>query len=460
MVLVPGGEFLYGPDRRRVTKRPFYIDRFPVTNERLGKFVKATGHRPGRSICGCCYLGAGGDATKCWTPDAQNPDGPAVNVTWIDAIAYCAWAGKELPTETRWEKAARGTDGRRYPWGNEPKDAVFERKGGPQTVGEGPKTASPYGVEEMLGNVWELTVGWHTKGYRLKPEEQHLIEPHVTGGVPIKDMACVPVLRGGRAFAHMGQRTELPREVWRRLPYAGLIGGPCSEGCIQAHGTGPDSVGFRCVLVPQPAKKPGAEPSGAGAKAAVPALIKALGHEDRQVRDHAAKALGEIGSPAIPALVETLKEEDWQVRHYAAKVLGKLGSDARAAVPALIEALKDEHEDVRKAAAEALGKTGSDGKAAVPALMEALRDEHVPVRYRAADALGSIGPDAKAAVPALIEALKDEHEDVREAAVEALGKVGPDARAAVPALSQALKDENEHVRRGAAEALKRIQAEE
>ena len=261
MILIPGGEFRYGPDGKRIVEIPFYIDRFPVTNERFGRFVRATGHKPGRCICGCCRLGTGAHASKRWTGIRKPAGSPAVNVTWIDAIAYCRWAGKELPTEMRWEKAARGTDGRRYPWGNEPKDGVFTGAATPHPVGKGPQTASSYGVEDMLGNAWELTVGWHSHGYHFEPNEnQHLIEPKATGAGPPEGMEPMPVLRGGREATLAGQRTELRREVWRRLPYVDLIAwGPCSEDCLQGHGTGQDSIGFRCVVVPRPVRRTGAE---------------------------------------------------------------------------------------------------------------------------------------------------------------------------------------------------------
>jgi len=159
MVLVPGGEFLIGKEREKGSLPPFYIDRFPVTNARYKKFVKETGHR--------VPFAKQKWAKKLNWRRKNYPKGkakhPVVLVSIQDAADYCKWAGKTIPTEERWEKAARGTDGRVYPWGNEFDEnkcnTHFSGIGTTTPVDRYPQGISPYGCYDMAGNVWEWTIG-------------------------------------------------------------------------------------------------------------------------------------------------------------------------------------------------------------------------------------------------------------------------------------------------------------
>jgi len=160
MVFIPAGDFVMGSNDGDSNEEPvhtvyldaFYIDRCPVTNAEYKKFVDATRHR----------------APKHWK-NGRIPNGkedhPVVNVSWDNASIYARWAGKRLPTEAEWEKAARGTDQRKYPWGNSLDGDLFSSseagRGDTTAVGSYPGGASPYGVLDMAGNVWEWVADWY-----------------------------------------------------------------------------------------------------------------------------------------------------------------------------------------------------------------------------------------------------------------------------------------------------------
>jgi iron(II)-dependent oxidoreductase len=175
MVQVPAGEFTMGISKEQMkyvvdriggqekylepstpqhqrNVAAFSIDKYEVTNEEYKKFVEATGHQPPEDWEGGDY-------------PAGKAKHPVVFVSWHDASDYCKWAGKRLPTEAEWEKAARGTDGRLYPWGNKwdirKANTTKSRKGGPTPVGKYKKGVSPYGCYDMAGNVWEWTSSYY-----------------------------------------------------------------------------------------------------------------------------------------------------------------------------------------------------------------------------------------------------------------------------------------------------------
>ncbi len=181
---------------RRVTLGSYSIDRHEVTNAAYLLFVQATGHRVPENA---------NPASTLWenkAPFRGTETHPVVNVSWDDAVAYCEWLGKRLPTEAEWEKAARGTDGRRYPWGNDwdhrkansasywadrtvefesgadwdafwvkgegakiVKDRGIKAEVLTMPVGSFPESVSPYGLFDMAGNAAEWVADWYDPNY-------------------------------------------------------------------------------------------------------------------------------------------------------------------------------------------------------------------------------------------------------------------------------------------------------
>jgi HEAT repeat protein len=197
---------------------------------------------------------------------------------------------------------------------------------------------------------------------------------------------------------------------------------------------------------------------GPGGPEDVPALVKALKHEDARVRIEAAEDLGLIGAPAAAAVTVLLQVSQQDpvplIRIEAAKAVASIEPKNEAALRMLVEALQDKAGKVRKRAAECLGDLGPRGKAAVAPLLKALKDPDPAVSWAAIDALGQIGPDAEAAVPSLVQALNAA--STRGAAVDALGQIGRKAQAGIPDLEKVLKGEDATVRWAAASALVRI----
>lgn len=170
MVLIPEGPFWMGVEagmgledespRHEVWLEAFYIDVHEVTTERYARFLAATRRTPPwlwRSV------------------DLEiHAERPVIGVNWHDADAFCRWAGKRLPTEAEWEKAARGTDGRRYPWGDQIPTAElanfavgarFSYSQALMPVGRYERALSPYGLYDMAGNVWEWVQDWYDGDY-------------------------------------------------------------------------------------------------------------------------------------------------------------------------------------------------------------------------------------------------------------------------------------------------------
>lgn len=200
MVYVSGGDLMMGNDgggeserpTHKVTVKPFFIDRTEVTCEEYDKFLAATGHQAPSNWVNGRY--AEGLARR-----------PVTGVDWDDATAYAAWATKRLPTEQEWEFAARGTEGRHYPWGNEWKqgfaNADSSSTGGMSDVGSFSSGASVFGVVDMAGNAWEWTASdW---------------VPYPGGSISPSDLpGPLKVIRGGCFESKQNNATTTFRVGW------------------------------------------------------------------------------------------------------------------------------------------------------------------------------------------------------------------------------------------------------
>ena len=206
MVYVPEGKFLMGSSnsdpwasqdekpQHSVYLDAFRIDRTEVTNASFAQFIQATGYQTEAQKKGWSNVYSFYSWHMIRGADWNHPEGPESNlqsrqnypviqVSWDDAAAYCQWAGKRLPTEAEWEKAARGTDGRIYPWGNQLPAANLINFADVNTgyswyakgindgyeftapVGSYPDGVSPYGAMDMAGNVWEWVADWYNSSY-------------------------------------------------------------------------------------------------------------------------------------------------------------------------------------------------------------------------------------------------------------------------------------------------------
>lgn len=164
MIPIPAGKFSMGSDDGDDDEKPvhtvnltaYYIDKYEVSVAQYRRCVEA-------GIC----------AEPFTWPAFSEPNAPVVGVTWDDAKNYCEWVGARFPTEAEWEKAARGTDARTFPWGNQEQDCTLgnyvvqdaECVGSPAEVGSYPGGASPYGVLDMAGNAFEWVADWYAADY-------------------------------------------------------------------------------------------------------------------------------------------------------------------------------------------------------------------------------------------------------------------------------------------------------
>jgi hypothetical protein len=168
MLLVHAGTFLFGPNKEPVTLPDFYVDKTEVTNAAYQAFCNATHHE----------LPSGFPQDK--------PGFPVGNVTIEEARAFARWAQKRLPNEREWEKAARGVDGRAYPWGNRPAVPAQANVGTGQLrpANDLPTGASLYGALQMIGNVWEFVDQTRNPSDRARANFQDRLKPPPTAGEP------------------------------------------------------------------------------------------------------------------------------------------------------------------------------------------------------------------------------------------------------------------------------------
>ena len=229
LMYVPAGEFQMGLTDGRSDEKPvhtifldaFWIDQTEVTNGMYAKCVST----------GTCRVQNDWGGVNVKFKGVQQP---VFGVDWNNSKVYCEWAGRQLPTEAEWEKAARGTDGRIYPWGNKLPDCSFLNYDGclvsggttgiSADVGSYPKGASPYGVFDMAGNVWEWVADWYESNYYAKSPNRNPTGP---------DSGQNRVSRGGSAGDYVLETRSTLRNSWDP-----------STSCL--------NCGFRCAMSAAP----------------------------------------------------------------------------------------------------------------------------------------------------------------------------------------------------------------
>ena len=254
MVFIPSGVFIMGSDKgepyegpsRKVLLNGYSIDKYEVTNALYQRFVNEGGYenpkywseegwgwrKNGRISFPAFWYGKEYSKSQFgW--DYHKAEQPVAGVSWYEADAFCRWAGKRLPTEAEWEKAARGSDGRTYPWGEDPPDCSYANYGGcrryPALVGSYEKGKSPYGLYDVAGNVWEWVADGFSLDYFNTDKEREILEnPKGAGNGDGKTRKG-----GGWYYEERNIRTYTR---WRNPPW--YRDDPNTKGC---------PIGFRCA---------------------------------------------------------------------------------------------------------------------------------------------------------------------------------------------------------------------
>jgi len=225
MVHVPAGDFFMGSSdsdasadgdekpMHSVSLDDFWIDKHEVTNEQFARFLNEKGNQ---EEDGVSWMNVEDESSNIvyqggqYRSRSRYEDHPVTYVSWYGAKSYCQWAGKGLPTEAQWEKAARGTDGKIWPWGNDwNEDKANSKDAGPghtTTVGSYPDGASPYGCMDMAGNAWEWVADRYQRDYYQTAPNRNPQGP---------DQGVPRVLRGGS--------WALPQRLTRCAGRFGLI---------------------------------------------------------------------------------------------------------------------------------------------------------------------------------------------------------------------------------------------
>ncbi|MFQ3550250.1 MAG: SUMF1/EgtB/PvdO family nonheme iron enzyme, partial [Armatimonadota bacterium] len=211
-------------EKIRIKINTLWVDKYPVTNAQFYEFIKETGYLMGDDVSFVQKQ----NFLKHWVggkPPIGLEKHPVVYVSYDDALAYCKWAGKRLPTEEEWQYFAGFSDGRVYPWGNELDEDKYNSSGkGTTPVDINPDGASPFGIEDLVGNIWQWTAHLMTNG-------QHDIV-FVKGG-SWYDWADKKLGKEGHWWVTSG-----PRRINDHHPL------PLMGPCLNRFST----VGFRCVM--------------------------------------------------------------------------------------------------------------------------------------------------------------------------------------------------------------------